>query len=219
MFRRQVAVLVPALVIELDEPHAALGQPAREQAVGGKVPGVLASGPYRSNVSAVSFETSITPGHAGLHAIRHLVLRDARVDFGVAERLGRVRVQVLQPIQQQPPALARDAVGIAEIEHRIRAAAELHALMLRRQEAAAPQARVERLVDLARRDQHDERRQVFVVAAQAVVHPRAHAGPPGDLRAGLEERDRRVVVDRVGEHRADDAEVVDDFGGVRQAGR
>ena len=33
MPRRQVVVLIPALVIELDELHAALGQPARQQAV------------------------------------------------------------------------------------------------------------------------------------------------------------------------------------------
>ena len=35
-------------------------------------------------------------------------------------------------------------------------------------------------------------------------------GRPGELRAGLDERDRRVVVDRLGLHRADDADVVGD---------
>ena len=106
--------------------------------------------------------------------------------------------------------------GLLQVEHRLLAAAELHALMLRRQEPAAPQPRVERLIDLARRDQDDEGRQVGVVAAQPVMHPRAHARAAGDLRSGLEERDRRIVVDRLGEHRADDAQVVDDLGGVRQ---
>ena len=132
------------------------------------------------------------------------------------EASGGVRVQVAQPIEQQPPALARHAVGIRQVQHRILAAAELHALVLGRQEAAAPEAGVERLIDLAGRDEHDERRQVLVVAAEPVVNPRAHARPAGDLRAGLEEGDRGVVVDRLGEHRADDAELVDDLGGVRQ---
>ncbi len=36
----QVRVLVPAAVEELDEPHAALGQPAGQQAVGGERPGL-----------------------------------------------------------------------------------------------------------------------------------------------------------------------------------
>ena len=131
--------------------------------------------------------------------------------------LGRVRVQVAAAGRACSRRLSRDdAGGVAEVQHGVLAGAELHALVLRRQEAAAPQAGVERLVDLARRDEHDERRQVLVVAAEAVVQPRAHARPAGDLRAGLEERDRRVVVDRLGVHRADEAEVVDDLGGVRQ---
>ena len=101
--------------------------------------------------------------------------------------------------------------GIAEVEHRVLAAAELHALVLRRQEAAAPEPRVQRLIDLAGRDQHDERRQVLVVAAEAVVNPRAHARPAGDLRAGLEERDRgswliaSVYIERTMHELVDDA--------------
>ena len=41
----QVAVLVPALMVELDELHAALGQAAREQAVRGEGAGLAQSGP------------------------------------------------------------------------------------------------------------------------------------------------------------------------------
>ena len=44
-------------------------------------------------------------------------------------------------------------------------------------------------------------------AAQPVGHPGPDAGPAGDLRAGLEERDRRIVVDRLGVHRLDDAQL------------
>ena len=41
-------------------------------------------------------------------------------------------------------------------------------------------------------------------------------GRPGELGAGLEERDGRVVIDRLGVHRLDEAEFVDDARGVRQ---
>ena len=66
------------------------------------------------------------------------------------------------------------------------------------------------------RQQHDERRQVLVLAAQSITEPRAHAWPAGLLEAGLDERDRRVVIDRLGVHRLDDGDVVDDLRGVRE---
>ena len=81
---RQVVVLIPALVIELDERDAALGEPARQQTVGGERA-------RRPRVRAVERQRLLRfvrevhhAGHAGLHAIRHLVLRDARVDLGIA---------------------------------------------------------------------------------------------------------------------------------------
>ncbi len=64
--------------------------------------------------------------------------------------------------------------------------------------------------------QHDEAGQVGALAAQAVVDPRAHAGPAGDARARVHERVGRVVIDLLGLHRADDADVVGDAGDVRQ---
>ena len=44
-------------------------------------------------------------------------------------------------------------------------------------------------------------------------------GRPGELGAGLEEGDRRVVVDRLGVHRLDEAEVVDDAARCAAAAR
>ena len=52
--------------------------------------------------------------------------------------------------------------------------------------------------------------------AQAVEHPRPHAGAAGDDRAGVHERVRRVVIDLLGPHRADDADVVGDAADVRE---
>jgi hypothetical protein len=140
----------------------------------------------------------------------------ARVHRGVAVLLRVPRVQVAQPIEQQAAALARDAGGIVQVQHRVLAAAELDPLVLGRQESTPPQPRVERLVHLPRRDEDDERGQVLVVAAEPVVHPRAHARTPRDLRARLQERDRGIVVDRLRVHRPDNTEVVDDAGGVRE---
>ena len=116
-----------------------------------------------------------------------------------------------------PPRHPAHAVGIGQIEHRILAAAELHALVLRRQEPAAPQPRIERLVALTgAREQHDERRQIAVVGSDAVREPGADGRTARLLRSGLEERHCRIVVDRLGVHRLDDAELVHDLGGVRQ---
>ena len=158
-------------------------------------------------------------GHRGLHPVAQLVLGDAGDDLGVAG-LGVVQVvERADVVEHLPPRRRRAAGRVGEIEHRLLAAAELHALVARRQEAASPQAVVERLVGPPAREQDDERRQVLVLAPQAVGDPRPHAGPARELRARLHERDRRVVVDRLGLHRADDADVVDDPGRVRQAAR
>ena len=85
--RGQVRVLVPAAVEELDEAHAALGQPARQQAVGGEgARAVATSGPYRSKTDSGSLGEVGQLGHRGLHPVGHLVLGDARDDLRVAER-------------------------------------------------------------------------------------------------------------------------------------
>ena len=81
--RLEVAVMVPVAVIKLNEPHAALGQPAGQQAVGRE----RAVGPLR----AVQVEHVLRLvrnidqlRHAGLHLERQLVLGDPRGDFRIA---------------------------------------------------------------------------------------------------------------------------------------
>ena len=92
--------------------------------------------------------------------------------------------------------------------------------MLGRQEAGSPEASRDRLdvgtgVGVAG-VQHDERRQVFVGAAEAVGEPGAEGGLARDHVARVREHVRRLVVDRFGVHRPDDCDVVDHLGGVRQ---
>ena len=95
-----------------------------------------------------------------------------------------------------PGGFDRYSTGIAD-------AAELDPLMPRGQKAAAPQPVVQRLIvgaAGAARDHRHERRQVLVLAPQAVRNPGPDARPAGQLRAGVDERDGRVVVDRLGVH-------------------
>ena len=80
----QVAVRVPAAgaavaaVIDLHEPHAALDQPPRRQAIAGRTAVVSLSRPYSFCVAAVSSLKLEHLGHRRLHAERQLVRLDAR---------------------------------------------------------------------------------------------------------------------------------------------
>ena len=105
--------------------------------------------------------------------------------------------------------------GSERVKDRVAAAAQLDALVAGGQKAAAPEAVEQALVGIgagAVRDHHDERRQVVGLGAQAVAEPGAERRPARLLRAGLDERDGRVVIDRLGVHRVDDADVIDDCG-------
>ena len=128
------AVMIPVLVIELDEAHAALGQATREQAIRGE--GTVARlaavklerlGPFAANVHQLR--------HAGLHAERHFILRDARGDLGIVRRAHCAGAFSALMAATSPCWLARDARRIREVEDRIALAAKLHALIATRQEA------------------------------------------------------------------------------------
>ena len=99
------------------------------------------------------------------------------------------------------PCISRETPGgLLQIEHRIALAAQVHALEPARQKPGRPLARGDRLVlpALAERSEHHEAGQILGLAAEAVGDPRAHARPAGDLRAGVHEHVRRIVIDRVG---------------------
>ena len=212
----EVPVLVPAAHVELDEPHVALGQAARQQAVGGEAAGLV-------DVGAVHLERGGALGaevgefrHRHLHAVRHLVLRDAGARLGVQALGELLLVEAGHQVEHAAPVLAGDAVGIAQVEHRVAAGAEAAALVLARQEAASPEACAQCLhVAGALRDHHHEGRQVGVHAAEAVAHPAAEAGAAGLLGAGLEEGDAGLVVDGLRVHRMHEAEVLRHAAGVR----
>ena len=116
------------------------------------------------------------------------------------------------------PALSTPG-GFERYKHRIAVGTQRHALVLGRQKAGAPQSREEGLAARLRsptRVQHDKRRQILVGAADAVRQPGARARTAGQLAAGLNEGDRRIVVDRLGIDRLHDCNVIDDRAGMRQ---
>ena len=66
----------------MNEPHAALGQPAGQQAVVGEgAVGAFAAVHIEHVLRLVGDVDQV--GHARLHAERQFVLRDARGDFGI----------------------------------------------------------------------------------------------------------------------------------------
>src|SRR5438552_12205668 len=86
-----------------------------------------------------------------------------------------------------------DAFWIGYRENGIALAAEIHALVDRRQKAAAPERCPAAGAGSARRED-DEGRQIGRFAPQAIADPRAHAGPAELRRAGVhEDLPRRVI--------------------------
>jgi len=71
-------------------------------------------------------------------------------------------MQLREPIEQQPAALACHPVRIRQVQHGILAAPELHALVAGRKEPAAPEPGVQRLIHFAGSDEDDERRKAAI---------------------------------------------------------
>ena len=156
--------------------------------------------------------------HGRLHAVRHLVLGDSRLDLRVGELFVLDSVERRKIIEEHPATITTHAFRVRQIEHRIALRTELHALEATRQESAAPKSRVKRLTDAPRSSgsHHDERRQVLVLGSEAVREPRSDARSPSQLRTGLEEGHRGIVIDRLGVHRPDERELVGNPRSVRQ---
>ena len=137
-------------------------------------------------------------------------MADTRGDLGVARAGQGLLIEGAHGVQHLAAELPREAVGVAEVEDGVLGAAQFDALVARGEEAAAPIMIIQRLVarPLHLGEQDEIVRKVAVLAAEAVARPGAEARPAGDLVAGQELRHGRGVVDLVGVHRPDDAQVV-----------
>jgi hypothetical protein len=149
------AVRVPAAVIELHETDAALHQPPREQAV--------VAERHLTRFGAIHLVSRRRlAGDVGqfrdarLHPVRHLVGRDARGGFRVADALALERVERADEIERLAPGLCVDPTRVARKQHGLALGAELHALVHRGQKAAAPAALASVRVVLSRH-QDDKR--------------------------------------------------------------
>ena len=142
----QAAVVVPAHVEELHEADSALRQAAGEQAVRGVTCRArFTSGPYISRMSCGSFERSSSSGT--------LVCMRKAISYWRCALRFRDRRPVRASVRSAPHLIEHGSAHVAihagrirKVEHRVAGVAELHPLMLSRQESAAPEAVVERLV-------------------------------------------------------------------------
>jgi hypothetical protein len=78
-----------------------------------------------------------------LHAKRHFVLGDPRLDLGIHLTLERGPVERADGIELLAPRVSTQARRVREVQHRIATAAEGHALVIGRQKTRAPQARIQ----------------------------------------------------------------------------
>ena len=212
----QAAVVIPVLMVELDKPHAPLGEPPGQHAVSRERARILGVGAVHLHDALRLVGEVRHVRHARLHAEGHLVVVDPGRDLGVGSAGELMFVQLPEAVEHLASVLRRHAGRIVDVKNGIGTGAKPHGLMLGRQEARAPEMRHQRLAALVLRDQDDERGEILMGVAEAVVEPGADARPARDLRATLHERHARTVVDALRMHRADEAEPVGDLGRVGQ---
>ena len=224
----QLVVMIPRGVVDADEAHVALDEPAGHQTIARE--GFERSDPAtalglgelaRIAVYAVRvqrlrlFIGKIRQLRRGeLHARGQFVARNAAGDFGIADHLLPHGVQVAQRVETVMAHLRRHAGGIVQVHDRLAFVAQQHALKSRGQEAAG-----EHRVAAARRAprrEHDVARQILRRAAQRVSDPRANARPSEALRAGVHQQFAGMMIERLRVHRAHQRDVVRARADVRQ---
>ena len=140
-------MLVPAAMEELDEPHAALGQPPGQQAIGGERAGVARrrGRTGRTCAPARSRDRSARAPRSACET----PFRTARCACAISgspnsSSLSWFSSPRSSSISRRVPCV--EARRVRQIQHRIAPRAELDALVLRGQKAAAPQPVVQRLI-------------------------------------------------------------------------
>ena len=212
---RMPRVVVPVgLGVELDEPHAPLDQAAGDQALPAEAIGVRLVEAVQSPDGLGLGPDVEDPGGLHLHAERQLERLDPRSSRLSSSRSRRCRRlssltrsswrRCWSPDNRSLPRLAIGSLQVGDARP----------LVGRRKKARAPEGRI----PSARADRH-EPGQVLVLAAQPVEQPRAQAGTGEDLLAREHLEAGVGVIDVVGDHRANHAQVVDAGGQVGQQRR
>src|SRR4051812_7049843 len=158
-------------MVELNESHVALSQPACEQAASGKGAGLFRVWPIKIE-NALRF---VGRGHqlrdGGLHPVGHLVLFDTCGDFGIVHDLQVSLVYSANAIEDSSTDGRAHPGRIRKIEYRVALRAELNTLMDGGQETASPVPRAQILTLSRSGDEDDEGRQVAILAAEPIRHP------------------------------------------------
>ena len=109
------------------------------------------------------------------------------------------------------------AFRIADVMHGVALGLKKDALIFAREEAAGPLARGDRLrAGFADGGEDDEAGEILRFGAEAIQQPRAHAWPAFDGRACVHERVRGIVIDLLGVHGLDHANLVRERSDIRE---
>ena len=139
------------------------------------------------------------------------MLLNSRENLGITHVGEPHAIQGSARIQQPPSGGLIEPSGMIQIQNRISLRAETGALMAPRQKARAPQPGVEWIIRTSRapaRQQHNIRRQFRRLGSQSIGQPGSCGRPAWQLMPGLQQCNGRVVVDRLGRHRSDNAQSV-----------
>ena len=204
---------VPALVVQVHEPDPTLDHPSGQQAGPreGRLVGIAPvhlEGLRRFGAQVHEFRGR------GLEPEGHFVRGDAGGDLRVAHHAEALAVQVGHQVERVALQAGIDARGVVHVEDGRALIAQADAGVDRRQEPARPERGP--AAEAASGAHDHEGGEVLGFGPETVEHPGTEAGASGLREAGIEEDLGRGVVELVGAHRAHQADVVHDFGQMRQ---
>ena len=130
---------------------------------------------------------------------------------GSAKRCVLFLIQCSERVELGAAIVASDACWIAQVQHRVALTAKQNALMIGGKKSGPPQSAEQTLLGVVAFGVHDDvARQVLVHAAEPVAEPRSETRTSRYLTAGLNVRDRGVVIDRLSKRAVHDAQVFRD---------
>lgn len=173
-------VLVPTGMHQLDVAGAAFQETSGEKAVAGK-------GSRFLNLGAVEVESRFgfagnvcQLGHAGLHAVGHLVLRDPGLNLWIAHGSMFFFVQGCDAVEHSTAKRRVDTPGIVEVKDRAGSRTKFDTLVSRREKSRRPVRVVKDLPAagaLGNRGHHDKSREILIHRSQTIGKPGSHSGP------------------------------------------
>ena len=208
----QVAMLVPPAMENLHEAHSPLHQTAGHQRTVGEGAAVLRFLAIEFE-GLVAFAAQISQvGDTGLHTEGHFILLGAGLDFRVTDQFISGLIQGGETVEHFTAELAGNARSVLQKKHRVALGPQGNARVFARKKTSPPEPGRNGLHIGAgirmRGMQHHKRGQVLIHRAKAPRQPGPHGRLAADHAARIHQLIRRFVVDGVGFHGADDAQVI-----------